>query len=75
VANGQQEDNFARFVDFVNGAVNVVLVAIEQMATRPFRPLTIRRDGAAAWKAREGVHRLFETIEPPGRDSAALTLA
>jgi hypothetical protein len=67
VADGQHVNSSAGLINFVNGAVDVRLISVEQMAKRPFRPSALRRDGTAPREVRKGIDRLFEAVEPPRR--------
>jgi len=66
VADGQDVNIFAGFIDFVNDAVEVGFASIKQMAKGAFRPSALRRDGTAPRKVFKGIDRLLEAIEPPG---------
>ncbi len=77
VADGQHVNHFVRFVDFINCAVDAMLISIEQMAKGPLRRSPFRCNGAAPGKSRKGVDGLLQAVEPPGaaKDSAALISA
>jgi hypothetical protein len=66
VADSQHVNNVVRFINFVDGAIDVGLVSIEQMVKGSFRPPALRRNGTSPGEAREAIHCLLKAVEQTG---------